>query len=143
MSKSARPRSVTAMVFFTLVGWIATVASWIPVITVSTPLPASWPQSYTGLIWGFVASDFIWSQGFSALAVVGLWRMKSWGWACALMVNTIWIYTMTFSIVRAFLWQMSFEIFLFTPFTVYAVVASVYLWKIRDVFWKNPAKGDA
>ena len=137
MNKKVRPKSVTAMAIVTLVGWIATVASWIPVVTGSTPIPADWPQSYTGLIWGFVASDFIWSQVFSALAVFGLWKMKRWGWAAALMVNTIWIYTMTFSTVRAFLWQMSYEIFLFMPFTVYALIASVYLWKIRDLFWKN------
>jgi hypothetical protein len=131
-----RPKSVTVMATITLVGWIATVAAWVPVITGGTPPLSSWPLSYVGMIWGFVSSDLVWSQMFSAIAVVGLWKMKNWGWAAALMINTIWIYTMTLSLVRALLWRVSFEILFFTPFMIYAIIASLYLWKIRGAFWK-------
>jgi hypothetical protein len=132
----ARPRVITAMAIITLIGWMATVGSWVPVITGITPLPSTWEKSYVGMIWGFVTSDLVWSQLFSVIAVVGLWKMKNWGWVYAMMINSIWIYTMTLSLVRAMIWEVSFEILFFTPFIVYAIVASVYLWKTRNDFWK-------
>jgi len=105
------------------------------VITGITSLPLTWPQSDIALIYGFAASDLVWSQLFSFLTVIGLWKMKSWGWTAAMMVNAIWI--MIYSIVRALLWTFSYEILLFTPFAVYAGIASIYLWRIRDLFWKG------
>jgi len=129
-----RPLTVSIMAVVFLVGWIATTSSWVPVITGITPPPLTWPQSYIALIYGFATSDLVWSQLFSFLTVLGSWKMKSWGWTAAIMVNAIWIYTMTYSIVRALLWTFSYEILLFTPFEVYAGIASIYLWRIRVLF---------
>jgi hypothetical protein len=137
-----RPKGVTAVIVFCVFGWITTEGLWAYLhITDQIPAISSmnsfWERSYIGLVNGFTAADAIWSNLTIIVAIVGLWKMKPWGWTAAIMSNTIWVYTMTFTLVRDLMVTITFGMVFFLFFAFLAIISTIYLWRIRKVFWNN------
>ncbi len=87
---------------------------------------------------GFMVGDLIWAELALIISVIGLWRLRAWGWLAAQMVNILWLYSMTVIWCRD-LYAGSFSPggILFLPFVPFSVWASRYLWIIRERFWRR------
>lgn len=79
---------------------------------------------------------FVWFTIASSLAVIGLMKMKSWGWVCAIIANALWISLFTSSIDQSLYVNTLFEKIFLIFFAVFAVLSSFYLWAKRYVFWR-------
>jgi len=66
-----------------------------------------------------------------------LWKIKPWGWTAAMMANTIWLYSMTFTLVRDLYIQLTAGTIFFLFFAGFAIFSTIYLWIKRDWFWKE------
>lgn len=135
-----RPFPVSIIVFVNLVGWISTLGVWIYFhVTGRIPsfnlLNSYWENAYLGIVHGFSIADAIWSNIFLLASVIGLWKMKSWGWTAALMANTIWLYSMTVTFVRDLNTMFTAGTLFFLFFAVFALFSTIYLWIRRDLFW--------
>jgi hypothetical protein len=78
--------------------------------------------------------DIYYAAPLLLLAWLGLWKMKSWGWMTAQMVNALWVYSMTVISLRDAYTTMSSGALLFLPFSFVAVWAIPYLWVNRRKF---------
>lgn len=96
-----------------------------------------WEKSYIGLVNGFTVADAIWSNQTIIVAIIGLWKMKPWGWTAAIMSNTIWVYTMTFTFVRDFMVTITFGMVFLSVFALLSSISTIYLWRNRKLFWAN------
>ncbi len=137
-----RPTGVVVIVAVNILGWVATEGAWVYLylagrIPEMAQMGSYWERSYLGLVHGFSVADFIWSNIALLAGIAGLWKMKAWGWTAALMANTIWIYSMTFTLVRDLLVGVTFGMVFFLFFALFALGSTVYLWKIRFHFWKS------
>ncbi len=84
---------------------------------------------------GFLVADMVWAVPLLIASVIGLLRARFWGWLTAQMVNILWFYTLTLTWVRdLYLGTLSPGAFLFLPFTLFAVWATVYLYRNRIEF---------
>jgi len=139
-SVKVRPFGVTVIVMVNIFGWVTTEGLW-AFLHLTNKIPAInemnsyFEKSYIGLVNGFTIADLIWSNLTLLLSIFGLWKMKSWGWTAALMANTIWLYTMTFSLVRDFLLTLTGTTLFFIFFALFAFVSTIYLWRKRALFW--------
>lgn len=136
-----RPAGVNAIIIFGILGWITTEGLWAYLhITHQIPAIASmnsyWEKSYIGLVNGFTMADAIWSNITILASIIGLWKMKTWGWTAAMMSNTIWVYTMTYTMVRDIMVKVTFGMVFFSVFALGAMVSTVYLWQKRRLFWE-------
>ncbi len=137
-----RPRLVTLIVMVNAVGWLTTEGVW-AYFHFSGQIPALasmnsyWERAYLGLVNGFTAADAIWSNLTLLFSIIGLWKMKSWGWTAAIMANTIWFYSMTFTFVRDLLTGLTAGTAFFMLFFAFAVFSSIYLWRKRRLFWRT------
>ncbi|HYE12771.1 MAG TPA: hypothetical protein VEF53_21640 [Patescibacteria group bacterium] len=137
-----RPAWVTVIVIVNVFGWITTEGMWV-VLHLTNKIPAIsvmnsfFERSYIGLVNGFTIADAIWSNLSLLFSIVGLWKMKAWGWAAAIMANTIWLYSMTFTIVRDLLVTITPAMIFFSFFAIFALVSTIYLWNNRYLFWQN------
>lgn len=131
---------ITIIVIVNIFGWITTEGIW-AFLHFSNQIPpiasasSYWEKSYIGLVNGFTAADAIWSNLTLLFSIIGLWRMKDWGWTAALMANTIWFYSMTFTLVRDLMVGMTGATIFFLFFVAFAAFSTVYLWLKRDMFW--------
>ncbi len=91
-------------------------------------------RANSAVTYGFMIGDMFYSAPLLFLAWLGLWRLKSWGWMAAQMVNALWIYSMTVVLLRDAYTVMSPGGLLFIPFTLVAVWAIPYLWINRGQF---------
>lgn len=131
---------VTVIVVVNALGWLTTEGIWayfhatgqIPSIDAGR---SYWERSYIGLVNRFTVADAVWSNLTLLGSIVGLWRMRSWGWTAALMANTIWIYSMTFTLVRDLHIGLTAGTAFFLFFAAFAIVSTAYLWARRDLFW--------
>lgn len=135
-----RPLTVTVIVVVSAFGWLATEGYWLYLhlteqIPAITETMSYWERSYLGLARGFAAADLIWSNLALVVSVIGLWRMRAWGWTAAMMANTIWIYTSTFTLVRDLYVGITGGMVFFLAFALFAVWATVVLWRERARFW--------
>jgi len=141
-----RPAIITIIVVINILGWIATEGVWV-YFHLSGQIPeissanTYWEQAYIGLINGFTAADAIWSNLSLLFSIIGLWRMKAWGWTAAMMANTIWLYSMTFTLVRDLYTQLTAGTIFFLFFAGFAIFSIIYLWIKRDLFWRGPDTG--
>jgi uncharacterized membrane protein (DUF2068 family) len=137
-----RPIVITIIVIVNIFGWITTEGMW-AVLHLTHKIPSIsdmhsfFEQSYIGLVNGFTIADAIWSNLTLLISIVGLWKMKAWGWTAAIMANIIWLYTMTFTIVRDILVIITPAMIFFTFFATFALFSTIYLWKTRYLFWRN------
>jgi hypothetical protein len=84
---------------------------------------------------GFLIADLLYSVPLLMIATIGLWKMRSWGWTAAQMVNALWIFSMTVIWTRDIYSTLSPGGILFIPFTLIAIWAIAYLWRQRRLFW--------
>ena len=140
LKETKRPGLVTLIVIVNIIGWLTTEGIWV-YFHLSGQIPgiesasSYWESAYIGLINGFTTADAIWSNLSLLFSIFGLWRMKAWGWTAAIMANTIWLYSMTFTLVRDFYTGLTPGTAFFLVFAGFAVFSSVYLWKHRGLFW--------
>lgn len=135
-----RPVGVIIIVILNILGWVTTEGMWL-MLHVTHQIPSVsamhsyFEKSYIGLVNGFTVSDAIWSNITLLLSIVGLLKMKNWGWTAAMMANTIWLYTMTYTIVRDLLVTITSAMIFFSVFAFFALISTIYLWKKRYLFW--------
>ncbi|REL37749.1 hypothetical protein DYD21_08180 [Rhodohalobacter sp. SW132] len=135
-----RPPLVSVIVIVNSIGWITTLGIWIYFhLTGKIPsvdsMNSYWERAYIGIVHGFTVADAIWSNILLLASVIGLWKMKSWGWTAALMANSIWFYSMTVTFVRDFHTMFTTGTFFFLFFAFFALFSTAYLWIKRDLFW--------
>lgn len=147
-NKHGRPPVVTAIVIINILGWFATEGVWVYFHLSGQIPPVSsggsyFERAYFGLVNGFTAADAVWSNLFLLASIIGLWRMKPWGWTAAMMANTIWLYSMTFTLVRDLLTSLTAGTVFFLVFAVFAAFSTVYLWLRRALFWNQGKSGNS
>ena len=136
-----RPTTVTVIVIVNLIGWLTTEGIWV-FLHLTGQIPAIesmgsfWEKSYIGLVNGFTVADAVWSNLTLLISIIGLWKMKDWGWTAAMMANTIWFYSMTFTLVRDIATGLTPATIFFSFFMAFATFSTVYLWKNRKFFWQ-------
>jgi hypothetical protein len=85
---------------------------------------------------GFLVADLVWALPLLIASVPGLWRRREGGWLCAQMANVLWLYSMTAVWVRdGYAGSLSPGGVWFAPFALFAAWATIYLWRVRRVFW--------
>jgi hypothetical protein len=75
---------------------------------------------------------------FGEWASEGRRRMRARGWTAALMANSIWIYSLTFTLVRDLHVGLTAGTVFFLAFALFAMVSTAYLWVRRSWFWPEP-----
>ena len=134
-----RPVGVSVIVVITLVGWLGMAVFW-ATLYVTDRIPSfdavttQWERSFVALVYGFSAADWVWTQLLSLAAIVGLWRLRAWGWTAAMMLNALWVYIMTFRLVHDLVAGVALGTAVFGLFGVYCLVATFYLWRKRALF---------
>ncbi len=102
------------------------------------PLPGSLTiaaeRANSAVTYGFMIGDILYSCPLLMLACLGIWRLTSWGWMAAQMVNALWVYSMTVILLRDAFTKLSPGGLLFIPFALIAIWAMPYLWLRRRDF---------
>ena len=138
-TRQPRPRGLTFLAIVYAVGLFITLLFWgLVLLRQLVPFPGNLittaDRANSAVTYGFMIGDFIYSAPLLLLAWLGLWRLKSWGWMAAQMVNALWIYSMTVILFRDAFTSMSPGGLLFTPFLLVAIWALPYLWIQRSKF---------
>jgi len=138
-----QPALVTLNVLVNIIGWIATEGVWVYLhlsgqIPNAAAMGSYWSKAYIGLVNGFTTADAIWSNFTLLFSIIGLWKMKDWGKTAAIMANSIWFYSMTFTLVRDLTTVLTGFTVFFLFFIEFAMLSNIYLWKNRKVFWNLP-----
>ncbi len=137
-----RPTGLTVIAIINGIAFIITLLFWgIVYFAKLVPLPGGLQitaeRASAATTYGFLIGDILWSAPLLLLATIGLWRPRPWGWTSALMVNALWVYSMTVIWMRDAYTTISPGALLFTPFAVVAIWATYYLWTHRNLFWKE------
>jgi len=122
----------------TLTFWLLVL--WKPLVPPPNDLTVISERANAATTYGFAIGDLIWSAPLLLLSCLGLWRLRSWGWTVAQMVNALWIYSMTVVLIRDFYTTFSPGGVLFSPFALIAIWATYYLWIHRELFWTDERK---
>jgi hypothetical protein len=114
------------------VGWLTTEGIWAYLHFTGQIPPVSamgsfWERSYIGLVNGFTVADAVWSNLTLLFSIIG-------GWTAAIMANTIWFYSMTFTFVRDLMVGLTGATVFFLFFMAFAAVSTVYLW-VREIYF--------
>ncbi len=135
-----RPTGLTVIAIINALGFVITLLFWGTVYFGNlVPLPGTFAilteRANAATTYGFMIGDIVWSLPLLFFATIGLWQPRPWGWMCAQMVNALWVYSLTVIWMRDAYTTVSPGALLFTPFALFAVWATYYLWKYRDLFW--------
>ncbi|MBN1824916.1 MAG: hypothetical protein JW958_01535 [Candidatus Eisenbacteria bacterium] len=138
MTEEGRPRAVTVIAVVNGVAGIVTFLFWALVYArLFRGAPIEDPAiraSASGTL-GFLVGDLVWAVPLLFAAAAGVRRLRVWGRDAALMANVLWVYSMTVIWVRDLhAGSVSPGALLFTPFAIFAVWATAYLWKKRNLF---------
>jgi len=133
-----RPRGVTTIAVINSIGAFLTVAFWgfvfVRVFAVEVP-PPGLDRGSLSTTFGFMIGDLTWASVLLIVSVIGLRRMRDWGWLAAQMVNILWLYSMTVIWCRDIHYDsISPGAVLFSPFIPCSVWAMRYLWNSREQF---------
>ena len=135
---TTRQRGITVIAVVNGFGAILTVAFWALVfvrVFAADDLPAQLDTGSLATTFGFMIGDLTWALILLILSVVGLWRMRAWGWLIAQMVNILWLYSMTVIWCRdTHGGIISPGAILFLPFVPFSLWALRYLWNVREDF---------
>lgn len=93
-------------------------------------------NAYNAIATEFTQIGFIWFTITTILSFLGLFNMKSWGWACAIVANALWISSVALSFDQNIYMNTIFEKFFFIFFALFALLSSLYLWIKRFSFWR-------
>ncbi len=134
-----RPIGVSLIAIVNALAFLVTLVFWGFVITKRlVPFPGDLvvvsERATAATTYGFMLGDIVWSAPLLALAAVGVWRQRFWGWTAAQMANALWVYSMTVVWARDLYTKPSPGGIIFLPFTLFAVWASIYLWRHRSSF---------
>ena len=137
-----RPAGVSLIAIINGVAFFLTLAFWgMVAIEKRVPFPSELSvmseRANAAVTWGFLVGDIIFSAPLLLIATLGLWRPSALGWTAAQMVNALWVYSMTVILMRDAFTVLSPGGILFLPFALFAVWATVYLWKHRGLFWAS------
>lgn len=133
-----KPRSIVVIAVVNAVGAILTVAFWgLVLFRVFMPdvPPPGLDSGSVSTTFGFLVADLSWATVLLVLSVIGLIRLRAWGWLLAQMVNILWLYSMTVIWCRDIhANQISPGALVFLPFVPFSVWATLALWKYRQAF---------
>lgn len=137
--KIRRLHGVTTIAIVNAFAAILTVAFWglvfLRIFAADVP-PGGLDASSLSTTFGFMIGDLVWAGLVLIISVLGLWRMRMWGWLAAQMVNILWLYSMTVIWCRdIYSGNISPGAVLFLPFVPFSIWAFFYLWNVRDRFW--------
>nr|WP_319391480.1 hypothetical protein [uncultured Cohaesibacter sp.] len=94
------------------------------------------PSPALATTFGIGVADILWSVPMLLVGSIGLARMRPLGWLCAQMANGLYVYSMTFILIRDGLTgDFKPGSCLFMPFTLFAFWAAWVLWSQRDLFF--------
>ncbi len=139
---SIRPAGVTFLVITNALGCMITLLFWLSILfsnLVPSPgdLTVFAERVNAATTRGFMIADLLYSVPLLFISTIGLWRMRSWGWTAAQMVNALWIFSMTVIWIRDLYGKFSPGGLFFLPFTLIAIWAIWYLWQQRHLFWRS------
>lgn len=142
LAKNKRPVIVTIIIIVNIFGWLTTEGVWLYLHLTGQIPPISaemsyFERAYVGLVNGFTVADAIWSNLTLLFSIIGLWKMRNWGWLATFMANTIWMYTMTFTLIRDLMTQITAGTLFFLGFAAFAIFSSIVLWQKRFLFWEK------
>ncbi len=133
------PFSIRLIAIVNGIGFILVVLFW-GLVWVERLVPQPWTMTpgpervNAATTYGFLIGDLIWSAALLLISMIGLRRLRFWGWAAAQAVNVLWIYSMTVIVIRDLFGTMSPGTILFTPFAIFSFWACARLWKVRHLF---------
>ena len=138
-SNQRRSIGITFLAIVNLVALVFRLLFWgIVYIRRLVPFPAELislvDRVNSAVTYGFMIGDIYYVAPLFLLAWFGLWKLKSWGWMTAQMINALWVYSMTVISLRDAYTSMSSGALLFLPFSFVAVWAIPYLWVNRRKF---------
>jgi hypothetical protein len=138
-SGQRRSVGITFLAIVNLVALVFRLLFWgIVYIRRLVPFPAELislaDRANSAVTYGFMIGDIYYAAPLLLLAWLGLWKLKSWGWMTAQMVNALWVYSMTVISLRDAYTTMTSGALLFLPFSFVAVWAIPYLWINRRKF---------
>lgn len=134
-----RTGGVTFLAAVNAVGLVMTLLFWgFVFVKRLVPLPGSLAgaadRANAAVTYGFMIGDVAYSAPLLLAAVMGLWRLKSWGWLAAQVASALWIYSMTVILFRDAYTRLSPGGLVFLPFAAVSVWAIPYLWRRRALF---------
>jgi hypothetical protein len=98
-------------------------------------LPAGLDAGSLSSTFGFMIGDLVWAEAALIVSIVGLLRMRPWGWLAAQIVNALWLYSMTVIWCRDIHGgEISPGALLFLPFVPFSIWALFHLWRVRSAF---------
>ena len=129
-----RPKQLNTIIIFLICTLSGTIFLWILDFTgiLKNVLLADFTRAQ---YWGFLACD-LFALPLLLISIIGLSKMKFWGYIATQIEMGTWIYSSVGSFVMAFLKENK-DIFVLLWSPVYIVVAVyviVYTWKIRESF---------
>lgn len=135
---SFRLLGITIIAIVNSIATVVTLAFWILVLSRffgGTNLHVVLEKASVASTLGFIVADFVWAIPILIISVVGLWRLRFWGWVAAQLANILWFYSLTAAWVRdLYLGNISPGNLVFLPFGLFAMWSTVYLWKVRNLF---------
>ncbi len=134
---ATRPRGVTVLIIINSIAAVITLLFWILVYFRLFARPITDPALAiaASATFGFLVGDLIWAVPLLIASVIGLRRLTFCGWLCSQFANILWLYSMTVIWVRdLYSGAISPGAWLFTPFALVAVWATIYLWRCRQLF---------
>ena len=138
MASIRRSAAVTTIAVVNAIAGVLTLLFWTVVyfrLFYGSPAVDSAMRASLSTTLGFLVGDVLWAVPLLFLSVVGLRRLRDWGWLLAQMVNVLWVYSMTVVWVRdLYAGSISPGAVVFTPFALVAVWATAYLWRARRDF---------
>jgi hypothetical protein len=84
--------------------------------------------------WGVAMADMLWPLPLTVLALIGVWRKRFWGFACALMALSIGVYFPLFFAFQRWNTFPGTAIVAVVYWSVPALVGLAGLWANRDAF---------
>lgn len=138
MPDRTRPAALTAIAIVNGAAEVITFLFWVLVFLRlfrgAPPVDPALRASLSGTL-GFLVGDVVWAVPLLLASAIGLRRGRSWGRDLALMVNALWVYSLTVIWVRDLhAGSVSPGALLFTPFALFAVWATFALRKHRRAF---------
>ncbi len=140
-AKTKRNKMIAAIAIFQLLAWVLYLIQNITAYLQFNLSEASVAVSFLmkmGLAFVHVFSQvhFIWFTLSSVLGIVGLMNVKSWGWAMALITNSLYIFIILTAYYEKTFSDNPFEKISLTFLIIFLIFSSIYLWVKRFVFWK-------
>jgi len=86
-----RPGGVTVIAIVNSFAAVLTLLFWgfvfLRMFAVAEP-PRAMDTGSMATIFGFMVGDLIWAELVLIVSVIGLWRLRAWGWLAAQMVSS-------------------------------------------------------